>query len=58
MGQAEAIIGMRAAEGNSGYELVETSKLLPKLDVTMLATYVRPEAQFDAVLDFRDVIRQ
>lgn len=44
--------------GDSGYELVETSKLLPQLDVKMLATYVRPEAQFDAVLDFRDAIRQ
>ncbi|NET51410.1 MAG: Uma2 family endonuclease [Merismopedia sp. SIO2A8] len=44
--------------GSSGYDLVKASQLLPELDLKMLANYVRPEAQFDAVLDFRDAIRQ
>lgn len=43
---------------SSGYERVETSELLPTLDLTMLASYVKPEAQFDAVMAFRDAIRQ
>ncbi|MBE9079395.1 Uma2 family endonuclease [Romeria aff. gracilis LEGE 07310] len=43
---------------SSGYERVETSELLPTLDLTMLVSYVKPEAQFDAVMAFRDAIRQ
>ncbi len=43
---------------STGYELADTSELLPELDLTVLASYVKPEEQFDAVLAFRDAIRQ
>ncbi|XPM57173.2 MAG: hypothetical protein EDM05_004185 [Leptolyngbya sp. IPPAS B-1204] len=42
---------------STGYELIETSELLPNLDVNLLAQYVKPEEQFDAVMAFRDAIR-
>ncbi|MEM9218597.1 MAG: Uma2 family endonuclease [Cyanobacteria bacterium P01_F01_bin.150] len=42
----------------SGYKLGNISQLLPRLDMHMLATYVRPQDQFNAVLNFRDAIRQ
>ncbi|MDB9527109.1 Uma2 family endonuclease [Oscillatoria sp. CS-180] len=42
----------------TGYELVEASELLPELDFALLASYVRPNEQFDAVMDFREIIRQ
>lgn len=40
------------------YELIETSELLPALDMTLLASYVKPAEQFDAVMAFREKIRQ
>ncbi|MEO1348541.1 MAG: Uma2 family endonuclease [Cyanobacteria bacterium J06635_15] len=40
------------------YELIEVSELLPELDIPLLASYVKPEEQFDAVMMFRDAIRQ
>ncbi|MEO0536333.1 MAG: Uma2 family endonuclease [Cyanobacteria bacterium P01_A01_bin.123] len=40
------------------YELIEASELLPELDIPLLASYVKPEEQFDAVMMFRDAIRQ
>ncbi|XQQ06753.1 MAG: Uma2 family endonuclease [Leptolyngbya sp. IPPAS B-1204] len=40
------------------YEPVASSELLPKLDMELLARCVRPEEQFDAVMEFRNVIRQ
>lgn len=43
---------------STGYELVETSELLPNLDIALLAQYVKPEEQFDAVMAFREAIRQ
>lgn len=43
---------------SDGYELIENSELLPNLDLTLLATHVQPENQFDAVMDFREAIRQ
>ncbi|MGK7887970.1 MAG: Uma2 family endonuclease [Leptolyngbyaceae cyanobacterium] len=42
--------------GSTGYEVVATSELLPELDINLLASYVKPEAQFEAVLAFRDAI--
>lgn len=42
----------------TGYEIVETSELLPNLDMTLLASFVKPDNQFDAVMDFRDRVRQ
>jgi Uma2 family endonuclease len=40
-----------------GYELIQTSELLPDLKIDLLAQYVKPEEQFDAVMAFRDAIR-
>lgn len=42
----------------TGYELIKASELLPELDIPLLASYVKPEEQFDAVMMFRDAIRQ
>lgn len=42
---------------STGYELIQTSELLPDLDIGLLAQDVKPEEQFDAVMAFRDVIR-
>lgn len=43
---------------STGYELIETSELLPDLDINLLAQYVKPKEQFDAVMAFRDAIRE
>ena len=40
-----------------GYELAQKSELLPNLDIGFLTQYVKPEEQFDAVLEFRNAIR-
>lgn len=40
------------------YEQVVKSELLPNLDIELFAKHVRPEEQFDAVMEFRDAIRQ
>lgn len=42
----------------TNYELIQKSELLPELDIALLATYVRPDEQFDAVMEFRETIRQ
>lgn len=42
---------------STAYELIQTSKLLPELDVSLLAQYIKPEEQFDAVMAFREAIR-
>lgn len=42
---------------STGYELIETSELLPDLDISLLAQYVKPKEQFDAVMAFRDAVR-
>ena len=42
---------------SSGYELMQKSELLPNLDISFLTQYVKPEEQFDAVLEFRNAIR-
>jgi Uma2 family endonuclease len=36
-----------------GYERIENSELLPECDIELLASYVQPENQFDAVMAFR-----
>jgi Uma2 family endonuclease len=40
-----------------GYEAIAHSQLLPDLDIALLASYVKPEEQFDTVMAFRDAIR-
>ncbi|NEP14723.1 MAG: Uma2 family endonuclease [Symploca sp. SIO2C1] len=42
---------------STGYELVEASELLSALDLKLLASYVQPEEQFDAVMAFRETLR-
>jgi Uma2 family endonuclease len=42
---------------SEGYEQVEQSVLLPTLDVQLLASYVNPAEQFDAVMAYREMIR-
>ena len=39
------------------YEPISRSKLLPDLDISLLTDCVRPSEQFDAVMDFRDALR-
>ena len=40
------------------YELTPKSELLPNLDVDLLSRYIRPLEQFDAVMEFREMLRQ
>jgi Uma2 family endonuclease len=40
-----------------GYEIVESSELLPDLDVPLLTSFVKPEEQFEAVMAYRESIR-
>ncbi|MEO0986166.1 MAG: Uma2 family endonuclease [Cyanobacteria bacterium J06639_14] len=42
---------------SNDYELRQQSELLPVLDMVLLASYVKPEEQFEAVMEFRAVIR-
>lgn len=49
-----AIYHLRAA----AYERVARSVLLPDLDIALLSSFIRPTEQFDAVMAFRDVLRQ
>ena len=41
----------------TGYEQMTRSELLPDLDIQLLAGYVNPTDQFDAVMAFRDRLR-
>lgn len=41
----------------NGYECVTRSELLPECDIELLAHYVKPEEQFDAVMAFREELR-
>ncbi|PSB01047.1 Uma2 family endonuclease [Merismopedia glauca] len=43
--------------GSDGYEIVKSSQLLPNLDFSLLATFVKPAEQFEAVMAYRDAIR-
>jgi Uma2 family endonuclease len=36
------------------YEAIAQSELLPHLDISLLANYVRPSEQFEAVMEFRE----
>lgn len=40
-----------------GYEQLSTSELLPSCDIQLLASHVKPEEQFDAVMAFREQLR-
>ena len=40
-----------------GYECIAKSELLPECDIELLANYVKPEEQFDAVMAFREELR-
>ena len=42
---------------SGGYEQVAASELLPDCDVALLASYVKPKEQFDAVMAYRDKLR-
>lgn len=42
---------------STGYEQIARSELLPNLDTQLLASYVNPVDQFDAVMAFRDMLR-
>ena len=42
---------------STGYEQMTRSALLPDLDIQLLAGYVNPTDQFDAVMAFRDRLR-
>ena len=39
------------------YELIPSSELLPNLDIAVLSCHIRPLDQFDAVMEFREVLR-
>ncbi len=41
-----------------GYEKVAASELLPNCDITLLARYVQPQDQFDAVMAYRDQLKK
>ncbi len=40
-----------------GYETLSNSELLPDCDLELLANYVQPEEQFDAVLSYREELK-
>lgn len=42
---------------SSGYERVHTSKLLPGCNIALLASFVKPDEQFDAVMAYRDALK-
>ena len=42
---------------SNGYEQIAASELLPDCDIELLASYVKPENQFDAVMNYRDELR-
>jgi Uma2 family endonuclease len=42
---------------DDGYEQIQMSELLPDCDIPLLASYIKPEEQFDAVMAFREVLR-
>lgn len=39
------------------YEQFEVSELLPECNIELLASYVKPADQFDAVMDYRETLR-
>ncbi|MDJ1172337.1 hypothetical protein PMG71_23180, partial [Roseofilum sp. BLCC_M154] len=43
---------------STGYEAIANSELLPNLDISLLTRCVKPDQQFDAVMEFRDRLRQ
>jgi Uma2 family endonuclease len=43
---------------SEGYERIEKSELLPSCDIELLASHVKPEEQFDAVMAFREKLRK
>lgn len=42
----------------TGYEQIATSELLPTCDINLLAQHVQPLDQFDAVINYRDKLRE
>ncbi|MGB3295072.1 MAG: Uma2 family endonuclease [Phormidesmis sp.] len=42
---------------SSGYDCIQTSELLPNCDIALLASFVNPDQQFDAVMSYRDALR-
>ncbi len=43
---------------SNGYEQIATSELLPNCDVNLLAQHVKPQDQFDAVMNYRDELKK
>ena len=41
-----------------GYEQITASELLPECDINLLAQHIQPQDQFDAIMDYRDQLRQ
>lgn len=42
----------------NGYECIARSELLPDCDIELLANFVKPEEQFDAVMAFREELQR
>ncbi|MEM8506004.1 MAG: Uma2 family endonuclease [Cyanobacteria bacterium P01_D01_bin.1] len=42
----------------SGYERLQTSELLPSCDIPLLASFINPDQQFEAVMTYRDTLKQ
>lgn len=42
---------------STDYEIIQNSELLPSLDLLLLSSYVKPDDQFDAVMEYRERIR-
>ncbi|MGB7250773.1 MAG: Uma2 family endonuclease [Phormidesmis sp.] len=40
----------------TGYEQISRSELLPNCNIIQLASYVKPQDQFDAVMNYRDAL--
>ena len=41
-----------------GYKAGSASELLPDCDISLIASFVKPQDQFDAVMDYRDKLRK
>lgn len=42
---------------SQSYEVITESELLPDCDISLLAKYVKPEEQFEAVMAFREALK-
>ena len=56
--QAGTMIVQRLRSDGSGYDAFASSALLPQLDLGMLAEYIRPKDEPQALRAFRNLIRE